>query len=425
MDAAAIKEAPDALRLRAKPRPVTRLNRTALMIAAGGAAILIFGAMSIALRPPRVIGDAKSKELYNTETKPTAEGLDSLPKTYADVTPKLGPPLPGDLGAAILNAEEAVDMLGEDAFLDTNDYASLTPTPFRNSPEADAAREAALREAQIASEARGAGVFFRLNVNAAALAKRADASGFDPVPQSPFDLGLGAQRTPFGAERDDDPNRQIRKLELLEEGGPRDTDNPHRIEDPATPFEVMAGTVIPASLITGVNSDLPGTVIAQVTQNIYDTVTGQYVLIPQGAKLIGRYDSVIAFGQSRALLVWSRIIYPDGASIVIDAMPASDVAGYSGLSDQVDFHTFRLLKGVVLSTLLGVGTELSFDDAESDIVAALRESAQTSANQAGQKIVQRHLDIQPTIKIRPGWPLRVIVHKDLVLRPFNQKEPSR
>ncbi len=425
MDAAANKEAPDGLRLRARPRPVTRLNRTALMIAAGGAAILIFGAMSIALRPPRVIGDAKSKELYNTETKPTAEGLDSLPKTYADVTPKLGPPLPGDLGAAILNAEEAVDMLGEDAFLDTNDYASLTPTPFRNSPEADAAREAALREAQIASEARGAGVFFRLNVNAAALAKRADASGFDPVPQSPFDLGLGAQRTPFGAERDDDPNRQIRKLEFLEEGGPRDTDNPHRIEDPATPFEVMAGTVIPASLITGVNSDLPGTVIAQVTQNIYDTVTGQYVLIPQGAKLIGRYDSVIAFGQSRALLVWSRIIYPDGASIVIDAMPASDVAGYSGLSDQVDFHTFRLLKGVVLSTLLGVGTELSFDDAESDIVAALRESAQTSANQAGQKIVQRHLDIQPTIKIRPGWPLRVIVHKDLVLRPFTQKEPSR
>jgi type IV secretion system protein VirB10 len=425
MDAAANKEAPDGLRLRARPRPVTRLNRTALMIAAGGAAILIFGAMSIALRPPRVIGDAKSKELYNTETKPTAEGLDSLPKTYADVTPKLGPPLPGDLGAAILNAEEAVDMLGEDAFLDTNDYASLTPTPFRNSPEADAAREAALREAQIASEARGAGVFFRLNVNAAALAKRADASGFDPVPQSPFDLGLGAQRTPFGAERDDDPNRQIRKLEFLEEGGPRDTDNPHRIEDPATPFEVMAGTVIPASLITGVNSDLPGTVIAQVTQNIYDTVTGQYVLIPQGAKLIGRYDSVIAFGQSRALLVWSRIIYPDGASIVIDAMPASDVAGYAGLSDQVDFHTFRLLKGVVLSTLLGVGTELSFDDAESDIVAALRESAQTSANQAGQKIVQRHLDIQPTIKIRPGWPLRVIVHKDLVLRPFTQKEPSR
>jgi len=149
------------------------------------------------------------------------------------------------------------------------------------------------------------------------------------------------------------------------------------------------------------------------------------VLIPQGAKLIGRYDSVIAFGQARALLVWSRIIYPDGASIIIDNMPASDVAGYAGLADKVDFHTFRLLKGVVLSTLLGVGTELSFDNAESDIVQALRESAQTSANQAGRKIVQRNLDIQPTIKIRPGWPLRVIVHKDLVLRPFEAKGASR
>ncbi len=162
-----------------------------------------------------------------------------------------------------------------------------------------------------------------------------------------------------------------------------------------------------------------------MTQNVHDSVTGHYVLIPQGAKLIGRYDSVIAFGQSRALLVWSRIIYPDGASIMIDNMPASDVAGYSGLADQVDFHTFRILKGVVLSTLLGVGTELSFGSTESDIVEALRESAQSSANQAGQKIVQRNLDIQPTIKVRPGWPLRVIVHKDLVLRPYNSEGAPR
>ncbi len=425
MDAAVTKEEPEALRLRASPRPVTRLNRTALMIAAGGAAILVFGAMTIALRPPRAIGETKGKELYNTETKPTAEGLDALPKTYADVTPKLGAPLPGDLGAAILNAEEAVDMLGDEAFLDQTDYAALSPTPFRNSPEADAAREAALREAQIASEARGAGVFFQLKSNAGAAARRADVADLSgQIPQSLADLGLGAPNVPFGAEREEDPNRQIRKLDFLEEGGRVGTDNPHRIEDPITPFEVMAGTVIPASLITGVNSDLPGTVIAQVTQNVRDTVTGQYLLIPQGAKLIGRYDSVIAFGQSRALLVWSRIIYPDGASIVIDNMPASDVAGYSGLSDDVDFHTFRLLKGIVLSTLLGVGTELSFDDAESDIVAALRESAQTATNQAGQKIVQRNLDIQPTIKIRPGWPLRVIVHKDLVLRPVPSKEAS-
>ena len=392
------------------------------MVAAGGTAILIFGAMSIALKPPRAIGDADNKELYNVDTKLTAEGLDALPKTYADVSPQLGAPLPGDLGAALLRAEQAVAATGDDGYLAKPNDAALSATPFRNSPEADAAREAALREAQIATEAREAGVFFQL----AAGSTPSAVQPIDAAPALPFDFGLGQQApVPFGAEREDDPSRQIRKLDFLEERRESSTDNPHSIEDPITPFEVMAGTVVPASLITGVNSDLPGTVIAQVTQNVYDTVTGQYVLIPQGAKLIGRYDSVIAFGQSRALLVWSRIIYPDGASLMIDNMPASDVAGYAGLSDKVDFHTFRLLKGVVLSTLLGVGTELSFDDAENDIVEALRESAQGSANQAGQNIVQRNLDIPPTIKIRPGWPLRVIVHKDLVLRPYEERRAAR
>lgn len=331
-----------------------------------------------------------------------------------------------------MRAEQAVAASGEDGYLAKPDYAALSATPFRNSPEADAAREAALREAQIATEARETGVFFQL-ASRSNNAAPGQAQPIGSLAGSPFDFGIGqppfegapTRSKPFGAERDQDPSRQIRKLEFLEDGAESATDNPYAIEDPVTPFEVMAGTVIPASLITGVNSDLPGTVIAQVTQNVYDTVTGQYLLVPQGARLIGRYDSVIAFGQSRALLVWTRIIYPDGASIRIDNLPASDVAGYSGLRDQVDFHTFRLLKGIVLSTLLGVGTELSFNQSESDIVEALRESAQNAANQAEQRIVQRNLDIQPTIKIRPGWPLRVIVNKDVVLRPYEQRRAGR
>ncbi|MFZ5616247.1 MAG: TrbI/VirB10 family protein [Pseudomonadota bacterium] len=420
----AVKQNAEALELRARPRPVTRLNKKALMIAAGGAALVVFAAAGLALKPPRAMGEAQGKELYNVETKPTAEGLDALPKSYADVKPRLGAPLPGDLGAALLQAQNDVAATGADGALDSYDYAALSPTPFRNSPEADAAREAALREAQIAAEAREAGVFFQLASQSQGLIPRG-GSDAGSAQSMPFDFGLGPPAPAFGAERQDDPSRQIRKMQFLEEPDLSLTDNSARIEDPITPFEVMAGTVIPASLITGVNSDLPGTVIAQVTQNVRDTVTGQYVLIPQGARLIGRYDSVIAFGQSRALLVWTRIVYPDGGSIVIDNMPASDVAGYAGLSDKVDFHTFRLLKGIVLSTLLGVGTELSFGDSESDLVEALRESAQNSANQAGQRIVERNLDIKPTIKIRPGWPLRVIVHKDLVLRPYNLEEAAR
>jgi type IV secretory pathway VirB10-like protein len=127
---------------------------------------------------------------------------------------------------------------------------------------------------------------------------------------------------------------------------------------------------------------------------------------------------VIAFGQSRALLVWRRIVLPDGSPIQIDNLPATDAAGYAGLEDEVDYHTWQLLKGVVLSTLLGVGTELSLGSEESDLVRAIRQSTQQSVNQAGQRITEKNLNIQPTITIRPGWPLRVIVNRDLVLRPY-------
>ncbi|MGD9801450.1 MAG: TrbI/VirB10 family protein [Parvularculaceae bacterium] len=414
---------PSTLELRPRPRPVTRLNKNALMLAAGGAALVIFAATSIALKPPRAASDARPQELYNVDTKPTAEGLEALPASYAEIRPPLGDPLPGDLGAALLRAQQAAQGSDQSGI----DLSAPPPVaPFRNSPEADAAREAALREAQMAADAREAGVFFQLSTPAVQAISRESA----PERVSPFDIasafqGAAAAQAPFGSERENDPSRQFRKLQFLEGGLDPATDNSHRLEDPETPFEVMAGSIIPASLITGVNSDLPGTVVAQVTQNVYDTVSGQYVLIPQGAKIIGRYDSVIAFGQSRALLVWSRIIYPDGASIVIENMPASDVSGYAGLADKVDFHTFRLLKGIVLSTLLGVGTELSFGDSESDLVEALRESAQSSANQVGQRIVQRNLDIQPTIRIRPGWPFRIIVHKDLVLRPYEAEGAIR
>ena len=231
---------------------------------------------------------------------------------------------------------------------------------------------------------------------------------------------LFRQQSPFDATVDEDPNRQAHKIGFLEDQTDDDIYNAHHLQRPRSPYQVMAGTVIPASLVTGINSDLPGTVIAQVTQNIYDTVTGEHLLIPQGARLLGRYDSVIAFGQSRALVVWTRIINPDGTSIQIENLPAADASGYAGLKDKVDFHTFRLLKGIVLSTLLGLGTELSFDDTESDLVEALRESAQNSANQAGQRIIDRTLNIQPTIKIRQGWPVRVIVNKDLILKPITE-----
>ena len=215
-----------------------------------------------------------------------------------------------------------------------------------------------------------------------------------------------------------DPNGQQRRADFLAGKDERGDINPHALVPPISPYTVMAGSIISAGLITGLNSDLPGLVTAQVTENVQDSVTGRIVLIPQGSRLIGSYDSVVAFGQKRALVVWQRIILPDGSSIRIDNVPATDTAGDAGLSDKVAVHTWELLKGVALSTLLGVGTELSFGSSESDLVRAIRESAQQSGSRAGDQLVTRNLNIQPTIRVRPGWPLRVVVHKDIILRPW-------
>ena len=146
---------------------------------------------------------------------------------------------------------------------------------------------------------------------------------------------------------------------------------------------MQAGTVIPAALITGIRSDLPGQITAQVTEAVYDSPTGKYLLIPQGAKLIGQYDSSVAFGQCRVLLVWTRIIMPDGDSIVLERQPGADTQGYAGLEDEVDNHWGMLFKAAVLSTLLSVGAEAGTSQDENNLVQAIRSGASNSISQTG------------------------------------------
>ena len=213
-------------------------------------------------------------------------------------------------------------------------------------------------------------------------------------------------------------NGQDRKLAFFNASIDRRTTSPDRIAAPASSYVVQAGSVIPASLITGIRSDLPGQIAAQVTENVYDSPTGRFRLIPQGARLIGVYDSQVAFGQSRVLLAWTRLIMPNGRSIVLERQPGADTAGYAGLEDGVDNHWGKLFKAALLSTSLGVGSELGSSGQDNDIVQALRRGASDSANQLGQQIVRRNLNIQPTLTIRPGLPVRVIVNRDLVLEPY-------
>ncbi|WP_395708387.1 ATPase, T2SS/T4P/T4SS family [Reyranella sp.] len=215
-------------------------------------------------------------------------------------------------------------------------------------------------------------------------------------------------------------NALLAEVAFLNGNVDRRTVSGERIDAPVSPYVLQAGAVIPAALLTGLRSDLPGQVTAQVTEDVYDSPTGSTRLIPQGARLVGQYDAQIAFGQTRALLVWTRLIMPNGRSIVLERQPGADAEGYAGLEDEVDNHWGTLFKAAILATLLSIGSEVGSSGSEDDLIRAIRRGGSDSVNQIGQRIVGRSLNVQPTITIRPGFPVRVLVTRDLVLEPYRE-----
>lgn len=415
---AAPKVDADSLALRASPRAVMRLNRRTLIVSATVLALLVAVAAMWALQSQsRRRGGAGQSELYNVDRVAKADDFDRLPADYSKLPPKptsaaesapappeLGPPLPGELGGAVLQARDSGAA-----------YANRAPAGERGARQGDAV------------EVARSSVFFRTS---SAEKSDAAAAGSTPGPSavpntstSPFGPMSGAP--PTMPVQPNDPttaqNRQDQKDAFLANPGETATRNAGNLQPSVSPYTVMAGTIIPAALVTGIDSDLPGQVIATVTQPIYDTATGRYLLIPQGSRLIGRYDSQVAFGQRRVLLVWLRLILPDTSSIALDKLPGIDPAGYAGLEDGVDWHWGRILSGAALSTLLGVSSELAVSNQGStngNVVIALRDSAQDTTNQVGQEITRRNLSVQPTLTVRPGFPMDVMVSKDLVLRVY-------
>jgi len=374
------------LRLRGEHPRVTRLSRKVLVTLGAVSALAIAGALGYALQTRNKAQNGQ--ELLSTQNHPSAEGLAGLPKDYTGLprqAPPLGPPLPGDLGKPILNAGAA-----------PNSTASA-PDP------------AAQRAAQEIEAARVSKLFAQTNQQRQplGLASAGPVASAGPTPSPPVDAGAAQ-------------NMQDRKTAFLNASTDRRTVSDDRLQAKASPYVVQAGTVIPAALITGIRSDLPGQITAQVTEPVYDSPTGNYLLIPQGARLIGQYDSSVAFGQSRVLLVWTRVIMPDGTSIVLERQPGADTEGYAGLQDQVDYHWGELFKAAVLSTILSVGAEAGTSDSENNLAQAIRMGASNSISQTGQQIVSRQLNIQPTLTIRPGFPVRVIVTRDLVLAPYGK-----
>ncbi|MDR1508634.1 MAG: TrbI/VirB10 family protein [Synergistaceae bacterium] len=248
-----------------------------------------------------------------------------------------------------------------------------------------------------------------------------DASAMPRIMDSAAMAALAQQQAP-------DPNGQAGKQNFLRggNGGGSMTPQGYSASLPVPqqfPYELKAGTIIPGLLMTGINSDLPGSVIAQVSENVWDTATGKYILIPKGARMLGVYDSRVSFGQRRVLLVWNRLIFPNGTTLDIAGSPGIDQAGYSGLSGKVNEHWGTMLKSALLASVFVAGAEIVYDGdsggnsenkSPRDVAA---ESAAGSIIDMGTKVMNRAADIQPTISIRPGKKMGIFVQRDVVF-PF-------
>lgn len=369
---------PETLLLRGSPRRVARFRREIIVGVAAVGALAIATVTWIALEPVSFKLAAGGDEMFEKGQGKPPEALAGTPGRYDEI-PKLGPPLPGDLGRPILEHQRKMES-GYPPIDAVDDHAArLEEERERRAAEEMAARQSAVMMSMGAS--------------------KGTAMLPSTAPQSP---GSGS------------PER----ADLTATPASASNVSQHRIAEAASPWIISSGSVIAASLITGLNSDLPGLVVAQVSENAFDSATGRTLLIPQGARLIGHYESNTSYGQQRAFVIWQRIIWPDGSSLTLNDAPASDPSGYAGVRDHVDAHGWQLIKGVALSTLLGVGTELGTGDDESELVRAMREAAQQNGARAGDRLVERSLDIRPTMVVRPGWPVRVLVHQDLVLAPW-------
>ncbi|CDZ42341.1 Conjugal transfer protein TrbI [Neorhizobium galegae bv. officinalis] len=235
---------------------------------------------------------------------------------------------------------------------------------------------------------------------------------------NPSDLYAAALRAGLGGQNVD-PNGQNSKEDFFNADLKDLGYLPNRVVPQQSLYELKRGSVIPATLITGINSDLPGRITAQVSQNIYDSASGHRLLIPQGTKLFGRYDSKVSFGQSRVLVVWSDIIFPNGSTLQIGGMAGTDAEGYGGFKDKVNNHYLKTFGSAVMIALIGTGIDmavpqsstLATQDTASD--AARRNFAETFGRMA-DRTIQRNMDVQPTLQIRPGYKFNVLVDQDIV-----------
>ena len=426
-------EPTEAVRLRAPSPRIVRLSPKVLIGLSATSAAAVFGLVLFALHMHGP--HAPATNLVDSARPNPAEAVKNAAADYAAVhqsaaatgngtpgaggaaiavggspvgVPKLGRALPGDLGRPILNAQAQGSVpIGSESIR----------TPAAEPTAVDPVRQKLAQE-------RVAALTSPLFAGGEAAAPGAQPISLTAEPAAQTVASAAVAGAPATGSGSASSTSQEHKLAFL--NGSANTkvstdtkvESAERLQAPSSPYVVQAGTVIPAALLTGIRSDLPGQITAQVSEDVYDSPTGRYRLIPQGSRLAGQYDSGVAFGQSRVLLVWTRLILPDGRSIVLERLPGADPAGNAGLQDGVDNHWGQLFKAAALSSILGVGTQIGASDNENGLIQALRQGPADTLNQAGQQVIGRSLNIQPTLSIRPGFQIRVLVNRDLVLEPF-------
>lgn len=395
---------PGAFRLAGPPPRVTRLSRKALAVIGMVAGLGIGGSLLYALRP---VHHAPAVNLVDTDSRNKADVVTGAPASY-DKVPKLGQAMPGDLGRPILSAQQNGQSVP---------VPPMGPAAGQPDPRLAAAEQARQRVMQERESARASKLF--LGAEGARSASVGAGAGAGDGAQTVRTISAGDAA---GAAPVAQPTGQAAKRAFFQNGGNRAVVSNERIMAPASTYLVQAGSVIPAALITGIRSDLPGQITAQVTQNVYDSATGRILLIPQGSRLIGEYDSEVSAGQNRVLLAWDRLILPGGRSILLDRQPGADSSGMSGAQDKVNYHWGNMLKAAMVSTLLGAGSHL-VAQGDDELTRALRYGMQDTVNQTGRQVAQREINVPPTLTVRPGLAIRVVLTRDLVLEPAQGAQP--
>lgn len=410
---------------------VKRLNRVPLMIV-GGVAIVVALGLGYAVNQRAAANRAKATTNSDPELTHTVNDSSAVLNSLTEGVPNNGVTPAAQPAAAKLQPPSLSMQSGMVAAAPVQGARALQGTaaaPAARNPQADdwllRYRQAQQRKWQLYEAAMTAPTGSAPSPQGSRRSSSDDDLGGMPgnsyAAQAMSDKAALQERAMQAAMGAQDPNMQDSKVAFAEKN--RTTGYLMEMKlPPVSPYQLSMGTVIPAVMLSGVNSDLPGEMIAQVSQDVYDTATGKYLLIPQGTKLFGVYDSGVSYGQNRVLVAWTRLTFPDASALALGGMSGADQAGYSGFKDRVNNHYARIFGSAILMSAVGAAPLLAASDNNSYVTTGKEQASQQFAQDMAsttKSLVQKNINIQPTIEIRPGYRFVVMVSKDVAFpKPY-------